>query len=194
MPSYWDKVWEKRIKVDGVAMNIAKISRLIYELSQRDYLHKLKKLDIGCGTGIHALHLSLYGTEWEKNWTGIDLSHNAVEFAQKRGLNAVCGDIFTYDFNDNFQLFLLLDTLEHIQDHEGLAERILKISDNKLFHVFGNVPLWCGENLREIGVERPINNKIISDFMKQLRLKGYTVDIYGIHGYPFMIFEGYSNE
>lgn len=68
-------------------------------------LAKGKVLDIGCGAGSHSLYLQ---NERNLETTAIDISPNAIQACQLRGLkNALVQDILTFE-NEKFDSILLL--------------------------------------------------------------------------------------
>jgi trans-aconitate methyltransferase len=186
--NYWDETWAKRVGPHHPAMNINKMAKLIYKLTIRDHLAGLEKLDIGCGTGIHAMHLSNIYPQWKTRWTGIDLSEVATGHAMGYGFNAICGDLFEYKFDRKFQLFLMLDSMEHIMDHKRLAERIVELGE-KPFWVFANIPLYTPDSKHDKQYERPISMGDINDFTRAVGADKFYPQIYGIKGYPYMMFE-----
>lgn len=186
---YWDLEWKRRAGdlTKHPEMNVEKLGKIFYELTKRLDYADMEKLDIGCGTGIHALHMGLMCSGWRKKWTGIDLSENAVRFAVSKGLNAICGDIFQYETDKRFGLFLLLDTFEHIFDDKRLAEKIKSLAEPS-FSIFGNVPMYSAAHVET--VERPIGIKQIVDFLFSCGMQGVNYEIYGAAGWPYCLFEG----
>ena len=96
---YWDKEWVKRIQDDNhVLHNVKKAKLLIGELWSRPEYFKLKKLEIGCGTGFHIIEMAKYCDLWRDTWTGIDVSKEGIRFAKKHGLSKVYfADIEIFD-------------------------------------------------------------------------------------------------
>lgn len=82
-------------------------------------------LDVGCGTGKNADYFSKFG-----NVFGLDASQKAIKFCKKRGLkNILLGSAEKMPFKKNqFDVLLMLDVLEHIDDKKSLDEsfRVLK--------------------------------------------------------------------
>jgi len=99
---------------------------------------KLKILDLGCGDGRLSAELVKKGHEvW-----GTDVFPDGIEEAKKKGINAIKADIEArLPFCDSeFDLVLILDTLEHIYDEEGViweAYRVLK-KDGKVIISYPN--------------------------------------------------------
>lgn len=191
---HWDAQWANRTKTGKVEMNIGKLRVLLDELWKRPYLFRREKLDIGCGTGVHAYILSQYAPEaWNNHYTGIDLSQTAIDHArQVFGLNVVCGNIFDYESSKFFDVFLLLDSLEHFPDHNSLAEKIVQLGGRRHYTILGNVPLYLSGD--DENIERPISLEDVRRFAAQA---GCSPNIqymeYGVNGYPYMLFEATSS-
>lgn len=186
---YWDSEWKRRAGVLGKHpdMNVEKLGKIFYELTKRADYAKMEKFDIGCGTGIHAWYMSRIWPGWKEKWTGIDLSESAVRFARFNGLNAVCGNIFEYQTDKRFDLFLLLDSLEHFFDDKRLAGKIKELGGPS-FSIFGNIPLYSMAHQQE--VERSIGVKEVVNFLLSCGMEGVNYEIYGVLGCPYCIFEG----
>jgi SAM-dependent methyltransferase len=84
-------------------------------------------LDIGCRTGVYLLFLKHHGF---KNLWGIEIHKESVEFAKKRKLNVIEGDIHALFYDDHsFDAVNCTQVFEHTHDPEmALCEikRVLK--------------------------------------------------------------------
>ena len=183
---YWNIAWDKRIKPDGIYRNCEKADILLKHLWNRPQYLSIEKLEIGCGPGTHILSLAQFAPNWGATWTGIDLSDVVVKCAVKQGLNAKVASIETYETNRKFGVFLLLDVLEHIKTPKIAAKKIKGFADDK-YAVFGNVPLFYTE---AEGFEIPVDFLYVRDFLSLCGCKKMWHEIYGVDGYPFMVFEG----
>jgi len=79
---------------------------------------KGKILDVGAGSGPHALYLQ------RKHFdiTGIDISEKSVEVMRKKGLQkAICSDIFLYDSDTYDTILLMMNGIGVAGDLEGLS-------------------------------------------------------------------------
>jgi len=185
--SYWDQTWKDRTG-DTVKMNAGKFMHLIDVLWSKPHFAIKNKLDVGCGTGIHAHFLSLFNPLWKTRWTGIDLAESAIAKAKTFGLEAHVSDLLDYKTEKRFNLFLFLDVLEHIEDHEAIGKKIKDLaSDN--YTIYGNCPLYLSDNDHE----RIINVNTIARFLAAAGCNGGLKPVvYGINGFPYITFEATS--
>lgn len=187
---YWDNTWNKRLPdKDHVYMNTEKLDVLCTLLCGMPEYTDKNKVDIGCGSGIQALRVKNYLKGWADRWTGFDLSENAVKWAKNNNLNVIYADFIKYEHKDKYDVFLLLDSLEHIEDMDRLIETIKKTA-NKGFKIFGNIPLYQSEH--DGGFERKMDINVLSTFLMKCGCTDLWHKIYGIKGYPYMVFEGKS--
>jgi ubiquinone/menaquinone biosynthesis C-methylase UbiE len=95
---------------------------LIKKFSNKDTAKKI--LDIGCGTGLLLKELETLGTTW-----GVDCSELALDYCQRRGLESIKkGDIAALPFgNEEFDIVLALDVLEHIEDDEKALKEMRRV-------------------------------------------------------------------
>jgi len=187
---YWDKIWQDRIIDSGhVKMNFDKMKIVMKEISKRPYYKNLKILDVGCGTGIHALALrSIWGDGFTDNWHGIDLAESAIGFAQRNGLNAESTDFYEFKTDKKFDAFWFLDSFEHFNDDHRIAEKIWELS-NPNFYIFGNIPLYSFTDHGKGSFERSVGKGELLRFLEYLGIKGFWHFIYGAFGMPYMVFE-----
>jgi len=188
---HWDNEWNKRIKDNhhSVMRNVEKLGKIIYELCKRSEYRKMGKIEIGCGPASHVLHLRNIFKDWDKTFTGIDLSKVAVEYGKAHGLNMIHGDFLEYQTDKKYDVFIFLDSLEHIFDHQKLAEKIKELASPK-YYIVGNVPLYPNAYNKDPGLEREMNIDVLMKFMRNSGLACFTTDIYGVYGYPYCFFEG----
>lgn len=191
---YWDREWRRRYHGDfQVECNAKKAKILVQQLWSRGYFFHLNKLEIGCGIPHHTMYISSICKEWGQKYTGIDISPEAVSIGKNWGFNIELADIIEFESDQKFDLFIFLDVLEHIKDHDAVALAVCRLKSDK-FHIFGNVPLYRSEHEKEGGFERSVNIKTISRFMSLCGIKEFRHHIYGIDGWPYMRFEGCNHK
>ena len=133
--------------------------------------HELRILDVGCGTGANLEMLADFGQA-----EGVDVSDDALEFCQAKGLKAHKGLAEKLPFADeSFDIATALDVVEHLDDDiAGLKEmrRILKKGGKTLIFVPAFMWLW--------GVQDDVSNHRIRYTKKQIveRLKkaGFEIE------------------
>ena len=98
-------------------------------------------LDVGCGTGANLKMLSEFGGA-----EGVDISPDALEFCQKRGLDVKLGAAESLPYESGtFDLVTALDVVEHLDDDvAGLREmrRVLRPGGRALLFVPTFMWLW----------------------------------------------------
>lgn len=189
---YWNEEWSKRTKGEIISRNRGKFNKIISELWRRPHYAPLWKLDIGCGPAEHAHEMNKIYCNWLYGYYGLELSSRCVKEAYDRyGIEILEEDIYKFniDKNINFGLFLLLDTFEHIEFPDKLAEKIKELADEK-FYIFGNIPLYHSDPSGNGGFEKPMDINNIIEFLSMCGIEKMWHEVYGINGYPYLIWEG----
>lgn len=92
--------------------------------------------EIGCGAGGILAALSEEMDDSVK-FVGYDISPQALEICRKKwnkqNLSFVLGDAFESD--DRFELALVMDVIEHVEDCFGFLERARAKADYKVYHI-----------------------------------------------------------
>jgi len=103
------------------------------EIIQKNFRKRLNKidmvpgssvLDIGCAYGFFGdLLLRKYNNQL--NYTGIDISSDAVESGKKQlGLNLISGDYLNHKFPNKFSHVFMWDVIEHLKHPELYIQKI----------------------------------------------------------------------
>jgi len=155
---YWQDSWSKRIKSEHtIKLNLAKKDKIQQFLGQFHF-NGLKKLDIGCGPCHHAIL-----QKWD-NYTGVDFSDKAIEFAKKALPNARFYNMDILDIpEEQYDVIMAFDTLEHVEITDALVEKIKKISAPDAIFI-GNIPL-TKFTIHDDNVEHLIDYNKLSDFL-----------------------------
>jgi hypothetical protein len=107
----------------------------IFKLLERNKLSVDTVAEIGCGAG--GVLASLSGRlPPHTRFHGFDISPQAVEMAQKRerpGLTFSCEDALKSP--ERFDLFLIIDVIEHVRDYLGFTEACRAKARYKIFHI-----------------------------------------------------------
>jgi 2-polyprenyl-3-methyl-5-hydroxy-6-metoxy-1,4-benzoquinol methylase len=95
-----------------------------YEIKEKE----MNIIEIGCGTGEVLRLLAHWG-----DVKGVDFSQEALDACRRKGFkDLICGDVNEIDFNNeksSYDLVVLMDVLEHIQDDMktlNIAKQLLK--------------------------------------------------------------------
>jgi SAM-dependent methyltransferase len=110
---------------------VFKVRRRLEARRMRDWCagvpDNAKILDVGCGDGFHLKLLKDFG---RPTWTleGIDLDERAVVAAARNGLDVKQAAVESADLPpNNYDLIMLIMTIEHVADPRGLLARICEL-------------------------------------------------------------------
>jgi 2-polyprenyl-3-methyl-5-hydroxy-6-metoxy-1,4-benzoquinol methylase len=110
-------------------------------------------LDIGCGNGF----LSYDVAQKAKHVTAIDLSQDNIASARRDfnrdNINYIYGDACQFMFTDKFDVVILSNVLEHIEDRVDFLLRIRELAAKLLIRVPMVNRDWLTYYKRELGVE-----------------------------------------
>jgi SAM-dependent methyltransferase len=80
-------------------------------------------LDVGCGTGATSAALAEFGRVF-----AVDLSAEAIRFAQSRGLETAAMNAGALAISDQaFQLVVALDVIEHLEDDRAAMDELRRV-------------------------------------------------------------------
>jgi SAM-dependent methyltransferase len=111
-------------------------ARYVLQLLARNGLVPGSICDVGCGTG-EVLRRVRAGVDEGCRLYGYDISPQAIELCQRRpndGLQFRLGDI-REDEAARFDLMLLVDILEHVEDYFGFLRDLRPKSEYKIIHI-----------------------------------------------------------
>ena len=104
-----------------------RISYILRQLNRKK-LNGLKILDVGCGGGLITESLCRLGADV----TGIDFVQNNIRIAKEHSklnnlkIKYVCEDVETLNNNDKFDVMIMFEVLEHIDDWKNFLNKIKK--------------------------------------------------------------------
>ena len=107
----------------------------VHDMLTRHNLNPATICDVGCGAGMVLNHLQKYYKD--SKLTGFDISPQAIGIAKKfenKNLNYLNED-FLATSTENFEIILLLDVLEHVEDHIGFLRKLRGRADKYIFHL-----------------------------------------------------------
>ncbi|MBM2840010.1 MAG: hypothetical protein HW412_538 [Bacteroidetes bacterium] len=117
-----EKLYELFFKIENTHWwFVARREILIRYLRHKVGNQRVTVLDAGCGTGAILADASRYFTIY-----GMDTSELAIGFCRKRGLtNLFVGNLEEYTEDRKFDVIMLLDVIEHIEDDLGVLHQAL---------------------------------------------------------------------
>lgn len=116
------------------AWKAAQISRLI----DANKLEFSSVAEIGCGVGAILHELSISFKDNAVSFSGYDISPQAIELAKKHETDSVKfkdEDILSAEFDQKFDILLMIDVFEHVPDYMGFLEKSKNIAKYKVFHI-----------------------------------------------------------
>ena len=110
-------------------------------------------LDIGCGNGALTYDLA----QKAKKVVGIDLKEENIKIAKKKysapNIEYAVGDARSYNFNEKFDVVVLSNVLEHIEDRVEFLKKLKLLAPKILIRVPMINRDWITLYKKELGVE-----------------------------------------
>lgn len=109
----------------------------IFKIISRNQLHPYSIAEVGCGAGgiLQSLHEMDYLKEVE--FSGYDISPQAIELAKSKSTTNI--SFFNKDLLQedqiHFDLLLVIDVFEHVEDYIGFLKKCRTIAEYKVFHI-----------------------------------------------------------
>ncbi len=126
-----------------------------------------KVLDIGCGNGVctHAV------AEKAAKAIGIDISPKNIAMAKEKfshgNLEYIIGDATTYEFKENFDVIMLSNVLEHIENRIEFLEKINKLAPKILIRVPLLTRDWLAVYKKEKGWEYKLDKTHFIEYSEE---------------------------
>jgi SAM-dependent methyltransferase len=110
-------------------------AKQILNILERNSINAKSIVEIGCGAGeiLNQLHMVMPG---DIIFSGYDISPDAIKLAKKREKDRL--SFRQEDFlvtNGNFDLLLMIDILEHLDDYLGFLKLCKDKARNTIFHI-----------------------------------------------------------
>jgi SAM-dependent methyltransferase len=111
-------------------------AKLILKMLQRNHLVPQTICDMGCGTGGVLEHLQKNLDSGCTFW-GYDISPQALQLAANRANERLKFNLIgSSEENEHcFDLLLVLDVIEHVEDYFGFLRQLKAKSHHKIFHI-----------------------------------------------------------
>lgn len=127
----YERYHSKRNLQDKVINNDDYTYRTLIALLNKYSFNKERVLDIGCGVGTIDFFLASMG----KRVLGVDISKNGISVALRSSsnlglenmVNFIVGDVSDLDINEQFDLIICSEVLEHIVDDHLIVTKMKKL-------------------------------------------------------------------
>jgi SAM-dependent methyltransferase len=108
----------------------------IVQVLQRNKLHPQTICEVGCGAGEILRHLQLR-MPTECTFTGYEISPQAFELCRQKQNEKLSFKLqdFMNESNTNFDLILVIDVLEHLENYFDFLRNIKPKGTTKIFHI-----------------------------------------------------------
>lgn len=150
-----------------------KVNQILRMLAKHD-LHPKTVAEVGCGAG-EALRLLQEKMDGAGLFCGYEISPQAYELCRKKAnerLKFVLGEI-SDDERAYFELILVLDVIEHVEDYFGFLRRIRSKGRMKLIHIPLDLSVQAVARRRGLLIRRE-NYGHIHYFTKETALASVT--------------------
>ena len=110
----------------------------IAKIIQNNHLQPRSIAEIGCGTGVILEELSKKEHFQDVRFSGYDISPQAITIAQRLNnerINFFCKDLHSEDHKEYFDVLLVIDVFEHVQDYMGFLQRCRAEAEYKIYHI-----------------------------------------------------------
>ena len=149
-------------------------------------------LDVGCGNGFLAYDVA----KKAKRVVGIDINKKNIEFAKKhykRGnLEFIVGDATKYQFNESFDVIILSNVLEHIENRVEFLKKLRNVAPKFLIRVPLITRSWLPVYLKEMGYEYRLDKTHYIEYTEEEFFEEIEEAGFGIESYYVMWGELYA--
>jgi SAM-dependent methyltransferase len=112
----------------------AQIGKLIID----NQIHPTTIVEVGCGAGAVLDELSKMKYLCDVQFVGYDISPQAIELAKAREgvkVKFYCEDFFSQGHAGRFDVLLVVDVFEHVQDYMGFLRKCRTKAEYKIYHI-----------------------------------------------------------
>ena len=110
----------------------------IYQMLLNHCLRPMKIAEIGCGSGVILKELSNKFNLENTVFTGYDISPQAIAMTEKivsDRVKFINDDLLQKELEIPFDLLLVIDVIEHVQDYMGFMEKCREKATYKIYHI-----------------------------------------------------------
>ncbi len=142
-------------------------------------------LDIGCGNGSLAKDVAKYA----KSVTGVEIDERLVAKARRQNsaenLEYRCADATKDLSNEKFDVIIMSNVLEHIDDRVNFLKSIRPLADKFLFRVPMIDREWVTLYKKELGIEHRLDlthftEYTFEQFKNEFEQAGYRIDSHSV--------------
>ena len=141
----------------------------ILKMLQRNKLQPKSVVEVGCGAGEILNQLQQRLADKSIQFSGYEIAPDAFKLAQtrqKENLHFYCEDLL--QSNNNYNLLLMIDVFEHVDDYLGFIKKCSSKADYKIFHIPLDISLWSVLTNYPIGARKQVGH--LHYFMKDTAL------------------------
>jgi SAM-dependent methyltransferase len=141
----------------------------ILKMLERNKLQPKSVVEVGCGAGEILNQLQQRLTDKTIQFSGYEIAPDAFKLAQtrqKENLQFYFEDLLQTD--NRFDLLLMIDVFEHVDDYLGFIRKCGTRADYKIFHIPLDISLWSVLTNYPIGARKQVGH--LHYFMKDTAL------------------------
>ena len=141
----------------------------ILKMLERNKLQPKSVVEVGCGAGEILNQVQQRMADKTIQFSGYEIAPDAFKLAQIRqneNLHFYCEDILQN--NNNYDLLLMIDVFEHVDDYLGFIKKCGAKASYKIFHIPLDISLWSVLTNYPIGARKQVGH--LHYFMKDTAL------------------------
>ena len=141
----------------------------ILKMLERNKLQPKSVVEVGCGAGEILNQLQQRMADKTIRFSGYEIAPDAFKMAQtrqKENLHFYCEDLLQN--NNSYDLLLMIDVFEHVDDYLGFIKKCNTKADYKIFHIPLDISLWSVLTNYPIGARKRVGH--LHYFMKDTAL------------------------
>lgn len=141
----------------------------ILKMLERNKLQPKSVVEVGCGAGEILNQMQQRLADKTIQFSGYEIAPDAFKLAQtrqKENLHFYCEDLLQN--NNTYNLLLMIDVFEHVDDYLGFIKKCSTKADYKIFHIPLDISLWSVLTNYPIGARKQVGH--LHYFMKDTAL------------------------
>ena len=141
----------------------------ILKMLERNKLQPKSVVEVGCGAGEILNQLQQRMADKTIRFSGYEIAPDAFKMAQtrqKENLHFYCEDLLQN--NNSYDLLLMIDVFEHVDDYLGFIKKCNTKAAYKIFHIPLDISLWSVLTNYPIGARKQVGH--LHYFMKDTAL------------------------